>query len=351
MASRRGGTEARPDSARRCGLSRTGICMVSEAELIERYFRTVSAARADVVLGIGDDAALLALPPGRQLVLTTDALVEGVHFLPGASARALGHRALAVNLSDIAAMGAVPAWMLLSLILPQADESWLAEFVAGLARLAHSHDVALVGGNLSRGPLSITIMLAGHVPAGAALRRDGARPGDALYVSGTLGDAAAGRELVQGQAPQAQREDAQFAVLRERFERPLPRVALGQALRGLASACIDLSDGLSVDAARLLHSSSCSAQIEAACLPLSDALRAYGAARAVQLALVGGEDYELLFSAASAHGAAIEQAAARLGERVTRIGSVSEGAGLTVHWSNGGAMTAVSPPSFDHFQR
>ncbi len=339
----------------------------SESELIERYFRPLSAARADVALGIGDDAALLTVPSGAELVLTTDALVEGVHFLPGAAARGLGHRALAVNLSDIAAMGAVPAWMLLSLILPAADEGWLGEFVAGLAPLARGYDVALVGGNLSRGPLSITITLAGHVPPGAALRRDGARAGDALYVSGTIGDAAAGRELVQGlqpahgQPPQGQPSQGQpsqgqavralDAQLRERFERPQPRVALGQALRGLASACIDLSDGLYADAARLLHSSGCRGQIDAAQLPLSDALRAYGGARAVDLALGGGEDYELLFSAAPAHRAAVEEAAARVGERISCVGTVSEGAGLFVNWSNGTAMTASAPAGFDHFGR
>lgn len=328
-----------------------------ETELIERYFRPLSGARADVVLGIGDDAALLAVPPGAQLVLTTDALVEGVHFLRGACARALGHRALAVNLSDIAAMGAVPAWMLLSLILPEADESWLGEFVAGLAGLARSYGVELVGGNLSRGPLSITITLAGHVPPGTALRRDGARPGDVLYVSGTLGDAAAGRELVQGQ-PQPQPQPQGHALepragdsqLRERFEWPRPRVALGQALRGLASACIDVSDGLYVDAARLLQSSGCAGLIETARLPLSDAIQSYCGVRATQLALAGGEDYELLFSAAGAHGAAIERAAASLGERISRIGEVREGSGLAVNWSNGGTMTPALPPMFDHFR-
>jgi thiamine-monophosphate kinase len=337
---------------------------LSESELIERYFRPLGAARADVVLGIGDDAALLTVPPGSQLVVTTDALVEGVHFLPGASARALGHRALAVNLSDIAAMGAAPAWMLLSLILPEANEGWLGQFVIGLAALARREGVALVGGNLSRGPLSITITLLGQVPPGAALRRDGARPGDLLYVSGTLGDAAAGRELVQGQGHgqeqgqeqgqerrQEQAARPEYAPLRERFESPQPRVALGQALRGLASACIDLSDGLYVDAARLLHSSGCGGQIDATCLPLSNALRAYGGARAPQLALGGGEDYELLFSAAAAHATAIEQAATGLGERITRIGTVSEGTGLGVNWSNDATMTAAIPAGFDHFGR
>jgi thiamine-monophosphate kinase len=330
----------------------------SESDLIEHFLRPLSSARADVVLGIGDDAALLAVPPQMQLVLTTDALVEGVHFLPGAPSRPLGHRALAVNLSDIAAMGAQPAWMLLSLILPEADEAWLGGFVSGMGALARTHNVALVGGNLSRGPLSITITLAGHVPQGAALRRDGARPGDVLYVSGTLGDAAAGRELVQGSAQAASQEashealrDSLSSPLRARFEQPQPRVALGQGLRGLASACIDLSDGLYVDATRLLQASGCGGQIDAASLPLSEPLRSYSGGRAVQLALGGGEDYELLFSASPSHAAAIEQLALRLGERVSRIGSVAAGVGLAVNSSNDDSTRSIQPVTFDHFRR
>ena len=309
----------------------------SEAELIRRYFHGLGAPRADVALGIGDDAALLQVPAGSQLVLTTDALAEGAHFLPGAAPRALGHRALAVNLSDIAAMGAEPTWMLLALILPEADEPWLAEFAAGLDALARRHGVALVGGNLCRGPLSITITLAGCVPQGQALRRDGARPGDALYVSGTLGDAAGGRELAHGGAPHPQL--------------PQPRVTLGVALRGLASACIDISDGLCVDATRLLQASGCAGQIDSARLPLSQALRQQFGARALPLALGGGEDYELLFSADAARGAAIEQLAARLGVPISRIGAVRSGAGLAVNSSNCDPAVTAAPTAFDHFSR
>lgn len=313
---------------------------LSESELIRDYLRDLGASRDDVVLGIGDDAALLAVPSGDELVLTTDALVETVHFLPGAAPRSLGHRALAVNLSDIAAMGATPTWMLLSLVLPAAEQSWLREFCAGLAALARLHRVALVGGNLSRGPLSITIELAGTVPRGQALRRAGAAPGDALYVSGTLGDAAAGRT-----------GGGESAQLRQRFEYPSPRVALGQALRGLASACIDVSDGLYVDAARLLEASGCAAQIDAACVPLSEALRRSRAHDALELALSGGEDYELCFSAAPARAAAIEQAARRLGERVSRIGTLHAGSGLVVKSLNADEPMQVPDAGFDHFRR
>ncbi len=256
--------------------------MISETELIERFFRGLGAQREDVVLGIGDDAALLRVPAGAELVLTTDALVEGVHFLPGAAADSLGHRALAVNLSDIAAMGASACWALLSLNLPLADESWLAAFARGFGALARQHAVALVGGNVSRGPLSITVQLAGVVPAGQALRRDGARPGHALYVSGTVGDAAAGLKVVRGELP-APAAAADF--LRQRFEYPQPRLALGAALRGLASACIDVSDGLYVDAQRLLRASGCGARIELEALPLSPALRQSAGDAAWQQAL------------------------------------------------------------------
>ena len=241
--------------------------MIAEADLIQRFFLGLGAERADVRLGIGDDAALLHVPPGEDLVLTTDALVEGVHFLPGAPAHSLGHRALAVNLSDIAAMGATPSWALLSLNLPQAEAAWLAAFAAGFDALARAHGVALVGGNVSRGALSITVQLAGTVPEGQALRRDGGRPGHSLYVSGSVGDAAAGLKVLRGELSVGA---GAADYLRRRFEYPQPRSRLGVELRGLASACIDVSDGLYVDARRLLSASGCGGVIElraAAALP------------------------------------------------------------------------------------
>jgi thiamine-monophosphate kinase len=320
---------------------------MDETQLIERYFRTLGAQRADVSLGIGDDAALLRVPVDRELVLTTDALVEGAHFMPGASARSLGHRALAVNLSDIAAMGAAPSWMLLSLVMPEVTDGWLAPFCAGLAALAKDHDVALVGGNLARGPLSITVELAGLVPCGRALRRSGAHPGDALYVSGTLGDAAAGRLGA----------DEASGPLLERFEYPTPRVALGQGLLELASACIDVSDGLYVDVRRMLAASNCAGRLDVERLPLSEPLRSaerrlgWPAQHGVRLALTGGEDYELCFCAPPAHERAIFALAASLGERVTCIGDVSEGTGLSVNSSNPELCAALEATGFDHFRR
>jgi thiamine-monophosphate kinase len=316
----------------------------SESQLIERYFRDLGARREDCLLGIGDDAAVLRVPAGSELVLTTDALIEGVHFLPGAPARALGHRALAVNLSDIAAMGASPSWALLSLNLPAAEDAWLREFAAGFGALARSHDVALVGGNLSRGALSITVELAGLIPSGQALRRDGARAGDELYVSGSVGDAACGLKLLQGQATAPA---AEAAYLQRRFEYPTPRVALGPALRGLASACIDVSDGLYIDATRLLAASGCAARIEIEQLPLSAALQRVLGGQAWRSALSGGEDYELCFTAAPVQAAALAAVAARTGQAVTRIGALSAGSGLTL--TAAGSVMQFSPSAFDHF--
>jgi thiamine-monophosphate kinase len=318
----------------------------SESELIEGYFRELGAARSDVVLGIGDDAALLSMDPGSELVLTTDALVEGVHFLPGAPARSLGHRALAVNLSDIAAMGASARWALLALNLPEADERWLQPFAEGFSALARTHRVALVGGNVTRGPLSITVQLAGAVPRGQALRRDGARPGDALYVSGSVGDAAAGLALLRGELEVAA---GAAAFLQQRFEYPTPRLELGVALRSLASACIDVSDGLYRDAQRLLAASGCGATLELERLPLSPALQAALGARAARAALDGGEDYELCFTAASAKAAAIAALAERSGTPLTCIGAIRDGDGVELK-SNKTVMQ-FSPLGFDHFRR
>ena len=316
----------------------------SESQLIERYFRGLGARRGDTVLGIGDDAALVRVAPGSELALTTDALIEGVHFLPGAPARSLGHRALAVNLSDIAAMGAAPSWALLSLNLPSADESWLREFAAGFGALARRHEVALVGGNLSRGALSITVELSGLLPAGQALRRDGACAGDELYLSGSVGDAACGLRILRGEAAAA---PAEAAYLQQRFEFPTPRVALGQALRGVASACIDVSDGVYVDATRLLAASGCAATLEIERLPLSQALRDTLGDGSWRAALSGGEDYELCFTAAPAQAAAIGAIAARCGEPLTRVGRLQAGAGLTLTMA--GSVMQFSPSGFDHF--
>jgi thiamine-monophosphate kinase len=319
----------------------------SEAELIERYLLTAGAERSDVILGIGDDAALLRAPTDQQLVVTTDALIEGAHFLPGAPARSLGHRALAVNLSDLAAMGAEPAWALASLVLPEADENWLREFAAGFGALARSAGVALVGGNLARGPLSITVQLTGFAPPGSALRRSGGQPGDWLFVSGTLGDARAGRLFGTGAAGAAAQRQAQRQWLRERFEYPSPRTALGLGLRGVASACLDLSDGLLVDLPRLTAASGCAAQLRITELPLSPALQALCGAQAWQQALQGGEDYELLFSVPPANLPAVAALARRLELPLSACGELRAGSGIEL--LGGSGVIQFSASSFDHF--
>ena len=313
-----------------------------ETEIIERYFRHLGAVRSDVALGIGDDAALLRPGAGFELAQTTDVLVENVHFLPGSPPRSLGHRALAVNLSDLAAMGATPAWALLSLTLPGLDEPWLGEFATGFGTLAREHEVALVGGNLSRGPLAITVQLTGQVTQGSALRRSGARAGDEVWVSGTLGDAA------QGRTPAcASGADPQATWLRRRFEFPTARVALGEALRGVATACIDLSDGMLADLPRLGAASGCGALLDVERLPVSDALRAMVGERAWQRALLGGEDYELCFTAPPAAAPALAAIAARCGVPLAPCGQMRPELGLELR--RGGGVIQFSQLPFDHF--
>ncbi len=318
---------------------------LAETAIIERFFRACGAQRADVALGIGDDAALLSVPAGCELVATTDTLVAGVHFPHGSPPGSIGHRALAVNLSDLAAMGARPAWALLALTMPQADEPWLTEFAAGFGALAREHRVALVGGDTTQGPLCVTVQLLGTVAAGCALRRSGARAGDALFVSGTPGDAAAGLALEQArlEAP-----PELCAYLRERFLLPTPRVALGERLREFASACIDVSDGLLGDAGKLARASGVAAQLQFAALPASPALQAaVGAERARMLALTGGDDYELCFAVPAAR---LTRLAAELPAAVwgySRIGNLVAGAGAAV--VRDGTVMEFSHSGYQHF--
>lgn len=318
---------------------------LGEFALIERYFRTCGAQRADVTLGVGDDAALLVQPAGNELVAATDTLVAGVHFPHGSPAASIGHRALAVNLSDLAAMGARPAWALLALTVPDAGEAWLAEFAAGFSALARAHEVALVGGDTTRGPLCVTVQLLGHVPQGTALRRAGARAGDALFVSGTPGDAAAGLALEQGQLQAAQ--DAR-SYLRERFLWPKPRVALGERLREYASACIDVSDGLLGDAAKLVNASHAGAALQLEQLPVSEPLLAVlGDARARELALTGGDDYELCFAVPPHNLTRLNDELPPQRWGYTRIGSVRTEAGVVV--THEGTVMEFSHSGYQHF--
>jgi len=298
---------------------------LSEFGLISRFFHTTVLSPEDargVVLGIGDDAAILRVPPAHDLCVSIDTLVSGVHFPADTAAWQIGWRSLAVNLSDLAAMGAEPLWFTLALTLEQADAQWLEAFAGGLAAMASRHGIALVGGDTTRGPLSVTIQVHGMVPIGTALRRDGARAGDAVYVSGQPGLAALGlRRMLAGAAA----DDPAVAV----FLQPQPRLALGLRLRGIASAAIDVSDGLLADAGHIAERSGVGIELEAQALPLRPLLlESLPRDQALQLCLAGGDDYELCFTAAPGSDAAVQQIAAELGVRCTRIGTVVSGSGV-----------------------
>lgn len=312
---------------------------LGEFDIIAKYFaaRTTSA---EVLLGVGDDAAVLRAREGRRLVLAMDTIAEGVHFLPGAGGADVGYRALAVNLSDLAAMGAEPGWMSLSLSLPAADESWLAGFADGLFELARQFDVQLIGGDTVRGPLVVTVQVGGWVEPDRWLTRAGARPGDAIYVTGTLGDAAAGLALSQADERDEDNGAAAADYLRARFLRPTPRVAAGRALRLAASAAMDISDGLLADLQKLCTASRCGARLDIDRLPLSDALRArFDPETALQFALAGGDDYELLVTAPP--DAALE------GIGLTRIGEIVPTPG--VDCLRAGRPFVVPRTGYDHF--
>lgn len=334
---------------------------MGEFELIERFFRHKAGpalARAHhVALGIGDDCALLQPAPGQQLAISTDLLVEGRHFLPNVAPAALGHKALAVNLSDLAAMGAEPLGFTLALALPPeraADAAWLDAFGDGLLALATAHACPLVGGDTTAGALAICITVFGQVPAGQALRRDGARAGDDLWVSGSLGAARLALGARRGEWALA---PAALAAASQRLDCPTPRLALGQALRGLAHSAIDVSDGLLGDVGHILAASGVGATVDttlaAALLPCDAAAIEAGALSGADVGLravlAGGDDYELAFSAPAGARAAIEAAARHTGTRVTRIGVLRPETGLQLRDAQGQALDARAFRSFDHF--
>ncbi len=317
-----------------------------EFGLIARHF-TRPARSGRVVLGVGDDCALVQPDPGQQLAISCDMLVEGRHFLATVPPERLGHKALAVNLSDLAACGAEPLAFTLALALPRVDDDFLAGVARGLFALADRHGIELVGGDTTAGPLNLCITVFGQVPPGQALRRSGARPGDEIWVSGTLGDARLALEAFRGQVSMAALGDG-FDTLRLAMEMPQPRVALGLALRGLASSAIDLSDGLLGDLRHVLERSAVGATVDADALPRSAVLAAQPLALQRECGLAGGDDYELLFTAAPARSAEVRDAAARVGMTVTPVGRIDAAAGLRVVDRHGSPIPG-NWRGFDHF--
>lgn len=319
---------------------------MGEFELIQKYFAGATPTRADVVTGIGDDAAVTQLPPSHELVITTDTLVAGVHFPDGTAAADIGHKALAVNLSDLAAMGADPVWFTLNLTLPSLDTEWLRHFSGGIAALAREFGVQLIGGDTTRGPLAVGITAFGTVPRGSALYRRGARPGDRVYITGHVGDAAVALRVLQhGLHLPA---EYQTAVLQQ-LHRPSPRVREGLALRGLASACIDISDGLVADLGHVLTASGVGATLDLKRLAVSPAYESVLAEIGWELALTHGDDYELCFTLPLAHLPAFNAVSPRFACGFSHIGDIDAELGLRIR-DEAGAPYVPRTTGYDHFR-
>ena len=328
-----------------CGAALGTIAAMSEFDLIARYFTRPARPGGSTVLGVGDDCAWLAPTPGMQLAISSDMLVEGRHFFAGADALALGHKCLAVNLSDLAAMGAQPLAFTLALALPEAKEDWLGPFSTGLLALADLHGCELIGGDTTKGPLTVCITVFGETPPGQALRRDAAKIGDDIWISGTLGDA---RLALAGYRKEIALDEASLQQAAERMHKPTPRVALGLALRGIAHAAIDISDGLSGDLGHILERSGVGATLNADALPAGPALSRQPRDLQRRFTLSGGDDYELCFTAAADRRDAVLDAAAACGIAATRVGVIQAEPGLRLLDGDGAALT-LSVSSFDHF--
>lgn len=306
---------------------------MNEFDLIKNYFATQTEHRADVLYSIGDDAAITTVPPGYQLALTTDTLVAGIHFLPDTLPYDLGYKSLAVNLSDLAAMGAEPAWALLALTLPNPNEDFIQSFCDGFFTLANRYKVELIGGDLTHGPLSITVQAIGFLPSQKMLLRKNAQPADLIYVTGTLGDAGLALRCQQNQIQLAAQDQS---YIMSRLNRPDPRVAVGEALRDIANAAIDISDGLVADLGHILEASNVGARVDVNQLPLSPELKnTLSEQEAIELALTGGDDYELCFTIAAAKSAELEKRLSSLPYRYTCIGTITAQPGLVLQYKNG----------------
>ncbi|MCF6219408.1 MAG: thiamine-phosphate kinase [Gammaproteobacteria bacterium] len=313
---------------------------LAEFSLIEKYFSALGTARDDVLLGVGDDGAQLVVPADMSLVVAIDTMVEGVHFPVNTTAEDIGYKLLAVNLSDMAAMGAEPAWFTLALTLPESDEAWLAGFAKGIAMLANHHGVQLVGGDTTKGPRVLSLQAHGLVPAQQSLKRSGAEVGDGIYVTGTLGDAALGlRIALEGK----HYSDSDYLL--QRLNRPTPRVSLGMALRPIAHSAIDLSDGLLADLSHICKQSNVAAVLELNQLPLSPAYRATPAT--IDTALNGGDDYELCFTASRAAGESLKRLAQQHNCAISCIGEVVEGEGVSCYLD--GKFYPTKKTGYQHF--
>jgi thiamine-monophosphate kinase len=332
-----------------CGITVCAILynrsMLSEFDLISRYFTRPLRHASRVALGIGDDCALLSPSAGMQMAISSDMLVEGRHFFPQADPAKLGHKCLAVNLSDLAAMGAQPVAFTLALSLPEANKDWLAAFSQGLFTLADEHACELIGGDTTRGPLNICITIFGEVPAGQALRRDAAQAGDDIWVSGALGDA---RLALAGMRKEMVLDAETSEAAAVRMHEPLPRVALGLALRGIAHAAIDISDGLIGDLGHILARSGVGASLNVDALPIGAMLASQSQDMRRRFALAGGDDYELCFTAAVSDRDTIAAAASRAAIPVTRVGRIEAGSSLRLTDASGATLD-LSPAAFDHF--
>lgn len=320
--------------------------MLSEFDLIARYFTRSKPGNRFTALGVGDDCALLAPAPGEQIAVSMDMLVEGRHFFAGADPGKLGHKCLAVNLSDLAAMGAEPVAFTLALSLPEINQEWLQGFSQGMFNLADLHGCELIGGDTTKGPLTICITVFGHVPAEQALRRDAAQAGDDIWVSGSLGDA---RLALAGRSAEMVLDTATVEAASVRMDQPTPRVALGMQLRGIANAALDVSDGLAGDLSHILKASKLGATIDVDALPFGPTLLMLPPETRREFALSGGDDYELCFTAPASRREQVLAAAQAVNTAVTLIGRIEQEAGLRLCDHQGQAVQ-VSLQSFDHFK-
>lgn len=315
-----------------------------EFELIQHYFSEKRPYRGDVLLGQGDDCALVKVAPGTSLAVTTDTMVAGVHFDQHVPPKALGHKLVAVNLSDLAAMGADPAWISVAVTLPSVEPDWLEQFTAGMHELTGYYNCSLIGGDTTRGPMAFTVTAQGLIPQGQQLTRNGARPGDWIYVSGQLGDAAAALAAQRGDITVS--STAQSA-LEHRLFYPTPRVALGQALRGMATSAIDISDGLAADLGHILRQSDVGARLFVDHLPLSSHLMDVEESLRYRLALYGGDDYELCFTVDEESRGSLETTLAHLGVPFTCVGQIEKGNGI--RFFDKEQMIEISGKGYQHF--